>query len=76
VPNARINISSNIGRLCSRSRDTGYLCGSPTATPTICDEMSLPSGSNGDWRAYIPSSGAIVIVPVVPGRCYLLVDIH
>lgn len=73
---AHINISSNIGRLCSLSRDTGYLCGGPTAILAVCDEMSLPSCRNGDWRAYIPSRGATVTVSVVPGRRHLPVVFH
>ena len=76
MPIAHINISSNIGWLCSRSRDTGYLCGGSTAILAVCDEMSLPSCSNGDWHAYIPSRGAAVTVSVVPGRRHLPVVFH
>ncbi|OQD92595.1 hypothetical protein PENVUL_c215G10348, partial [Penicillium vulpinum] len=67
---------SNSRLLCSLPRDTSYLCGGPTAILAVCDEMSLPSYSNGDWRAYIPSRGAAVTVSVVPNRRYLPVVFH
>ena len=76
VPIAYTNISSNIGRLYSLSRDTSYLYGGPIAILADCNEISLPSCSNGDWRTYIPSRGAAVTVSVVPGRRHLPMVFH